>query len=267
MLHKPLVVIKLGGSALTDKTKIYTPRMPQISNASRQVSKICKHRSVVLVHGAGSFGHIPVRKFGLQRGLKSKKQLAGLAATKLKLLEWESILDKALHKHGVPSIPFLASDYVVTKNGRIISAELDPLKNWLRLGCVPSIGGDIVPDIKKGISILSGDQIAAHLAIKLNATKLLYGVDVDGVFDSNPNLNPHAHFLELLTERSAARLVSKVRSGTTPDVTGGMAGKIREAIPAARHQIPVYFVNLTKGDRLLRVATGRRALCSKLLPS
>jgi isopentenyl phosphate kinase len=265
-LSKPLIVIKLGGSALTDKGIIYTPRTSIIESSAEQIREICKKFALVLVHGAGSYGHIPVKRFKLENGLKSPKQVKGLAATKFKLLEWESILDATFLKHRVPVAPFLASDFIVAMNGRIVTSELRPLEKWLQLGCVPSIGGDIVTDTAKGFCVLSGDQIAAFIAIKFNAKKLIYGVDVDGVFDSNPKLNTKAQILKNLTPSSAARLVSKAASGTTPDVTGGMAGKIREAIPAARHGIPVYFVNLTKKDRLRKVTLGQKALCSSIMP-
>ena len=265
-MRKPLIVIKLGGSALTDKRKIYTARRPMIHSAAKQVAEIRKHLSVVLVHGAGSYGHIPVKKFGLENGLKGPKQLKGLVATKFKLLEWESILDEIFLKHGVPLIPFLASDFVVAKNGRISSSELRPFKKWLSLGCIPTVGGDMVPDTKNGFSILSGDQLAAFLAIILRATRLVFAVDVDGIYDANPKLNPNANLMEVLTAATAVRLLSKATVDTLPDVTGGMAGKIREAIAATRQGIPTYFVNLTKNQRLQKISLDQKVLCSRIVP-
>ena len=264
-MRKPLIVIKLGGSALTDKTLIYTPRPAIIQEAARQVATIIEKCSLVLVHGAGSYGHIPVRKFGLTGGFKSPKQLKGLATTKLSLLQWEATLDKAFLRHGIPSVPFVASDFVVTKKGRIIAAELNPLKIWLRLGCVPTTGGDIVPDCENGFSILSGDQLASFIAIKLKARLLIFATDVDGIYDSDPKLNRQAHLLRDLTTSEARSLV-KVTAGTMHDVTGGMAGKIREAIIAANHGIPVYFINLTKDDRLQKVAQGQEVINSRIVP-
>ena len=264
-MHKPLIVIKLGGSALTDKTRIYTPRIPIVHSAAGQVAEIRKACSVVLIHGAGSYGHIPVRKYGLQKGWKSPRQLGGLSSTKLKLLEWENLLDEILLEHGVPVMPFLASDFFVTDKGRIVSAWLKPLASWLRLGCVPITGGDIVPDCRTGFSILSGDQIAAFIAIRLKATRLIYALDVDGVFNANPTLSAKAQLLETLTASSAARLVSRAITGTTPDVTGGIAGKISESLSATHHHIPVCFVNLTKGGRLRKAALGQQVTSSRLI--
>jgi isopentenyl phosphate kinase len=217
------------------------------------------------VHGAGSYGHIPVRKYGLQRGMRSPKQLKGLSTTKVKLLEWECLLNEIFQAHGVPLIPFLASDFFITKKTRIVSAELTPLTSWLRLGCVPITGGDIVPDIRNGFSVLSGDQIAAFIAVRLRAKRLVYAVDVDGVFDSDPNRNSRAKLVKSFTQASAARLVSKMSLGTTPDVTGGMAGKIIESLAAARHHIPVFFVNMTTDERLRNAALGKHVVGSTLI--
>lgn len=266
-MQKPLVVIKLGGSVLTDKKRIYTPRMQMIHRAAEQIAAVRKRFSIVLVHGAGSYGHIPVTRFGLEDGFTGPKQLKRLAVTKFKLLEWERILDETFLKHEVPLTPFLASDFIVTRKGRIVSAELEPLRIWMRLGCVPITGGDIVPDISKGFSILSGDQLAAYMASKLKAARLVYGVDVDGIFDSNPKLNPKAQLLTDLAPSLASRLMAKPTFRTASDVTGGMGGKIKEAVIAARHQIPVYFVNMAKDKRLQKAALGQRVLCSRILPT
>ena len=257
-MQKRLVIVKLGGSALTDKNKIYTARKPAIHHAASQIARIADKRQVVLVHGAGSFGHIPVKKFGLSEGFKSTKQLRGLAHTKHKLLEWETLIDEISLRHKVPLIPFLTSDLIVARRGRIVSSTLKPLRESLRLGCVPTLGGDIVMDTVNGFSVVSGDQLAAFLAIQLGASRLVFGVDVEGIFDSNPKLNDKARLLTKLSTNEALGFATnpKTTAHTTIDVTGGMAGKIKEAIIAARNGIPVQFVSLTKNSRLVKAALG-----------
>lgn len=266
-MRKPLLVIKLGGSAVTDRSHIYTPRIIVLAQAAKQVAEIAKKRSVVLVHGAGSYGHIPVTEYGLARGFKSAKQLRGLTVTKSKLLEWEAIFDQVFVEHRVPVAPCVASDFIVAKRGRIISVQLNSLKGWLRLGCVPTMGGDIVPDAETGFSIVSGDQLAACIATKLKASKLIFGTDVDGIFNANPKLDRKAALLRELTPSDARRLAKDAMTTTYPDVTGGMGGKMREAAAAASRGVDVYFVNLTKGTRLLKAAFGQRVLCSRIRAS
>jgi isopentenyl phosphate kinase len=264
LMPKLPVVIKVGGAALTDKSKICTPRMPVIDKVASQIATIGRKVPVILVHGAGSFGHISVKQYGLARGFKSRSQLKGLALTRSKLLEWELILDKTLLKHGVPLMPFRTSDFVVARKGRIVSAELRPIQECLSLGCVPLSGGDIVMDLRARFSVVSGDQLAAYLAIKFHASGLIFGVDVDGVFDTNPRVYRKAKLLEKLTLHQASQIVSKATAHTGTDVTGGMAGKVMEAVVAARRGIPVCFVNLTKDERLVKAALNRPVLGTRI---
>jgi isopentenyl phosphate kinase len=266
LMEKPLIVVKLGGSVLTDKKRIFTPRLREIRRAAKQVSALAKRYSVALVHGAGSFGHIPVKKWGLESGFKNRTQLRGLVATKARLLEWELIFDSVFLKNQVPLVPLPASDFVVARNGRISAADLRPLRNWLRIGCIPSTGGDMVTDLEEGFSVVSGDQLAAYLAIKLKASRLVFGTDVDGIFEDDPKLNPHARILRELTISSALRVAGRPNMSTAPDVTGRMAGKIVEAVAAASHGIPVFFVNLTADNRLEKIGFDQDAICSKILP-
>jgi isopentenyl phosphate kinase len=262
---KPLIVVKLGGSALTDKTRIYTPRLSTIHSAAKQIASIQRKQQLILVHGAGSFGHILAKRYRLHQGFKSPTQIEGLATTKFKLLEWEKTLDAVFLQRGVHVVPFLSSAFIELKDGRITRAELDPLRDWLQLGCVPMIGGDVVPDTARGFAILSGDQLAAYLAIKLKAARLVFGLDVDGIFDSNPKLNKHARLLTDLTPTLAKHYATKSATGGIPDVTGGMAGKIIEAVNAARHGVPVHFVSLTKNKRLQKAVLDQRVTGSRIL--
>ena len=57
------------------------------------------------------------------------------------------------------------------------------------------------------------------------------------------------------------------RISTAPDVTGGMSGKIVEAVAVASRGIPVSFTNLNKDERLAKVALGQKVLCSRIIPN
>jgi isopentenyl phosphate kinase len=262
-MHKPLVVIKLGGAAITDKKNIYAPRLSVIRMVAKQLVAIKENFSIIIVHGAGSYGHIPVRNYGLTRGFTNPKKIAGLIQTKSKLLELEMTLNQILCQHGLPVISMLASDCITTQKGRIKACDLEGFKRWLGLGCIPMIGGDIVPDRANGFAIISGDQIAVYLSVKLDASKLIFGTDVGGVFDSNPNLKATAKLLPKVHVNSVAR-TSRTNKDVT-DVTGGMSGKLTESITALRNNVPVFIVTLLEHSRLLDVAYGRKTICSEIV--
>jgi isopentenyl phosphate kinase len=264
---RPLIVIKLGGAALTNKKRICAPRLTVIDSAARQIAAIHNRKSVFIIHGAGSFGHIPVKRFGLSQGFKKSSQLRGLSETKLRLLEWEVLLNRKFFEHGIQTVPFIPSNYILARNGRIVSCNVKPIETWIRLGCVPSTGGDIVPDLATGFSVVSGDQLAVYMAIKLHASMLIFATDVDGIFDCNPKHNQNARLIEKLTLSETHQVAANMTPDVT-DVTGGMKSKLDEASNAARSGISVYFVSLLKGRRLQELAMDhKRVRCSVIMPS
>ena len=122
-----------------------------------------------------------------------------------------------------------------------------------------------MPDVSTGFSIVSGDQLAVHIAISLRASRLIFATDVDGIFDSDPNQNRSARLMRLVQARNVQSIAARVRPAIT-DVTGGMEGKIEEAAKAAFEGIPVFFVNLVKGNRLRDIVLGHKwVVCSELV--
>ncbi len=67
------------------------------------------------------------------------------------------------------------------------------LEKLVEIGMVPVLYGVPAYDEKQKCSILSGDEIAPYLAVKLNAERIIHAGNVDGVFTSDPNKNPDAN--------------------------------------------------------------------------
>jgi len=71
--HKPAVVlIKVGGSSITDKAVQETLNEPALEWFAKTIHEACcssqdeKQQSFVIVHGAGSFGHHTAKSYGLR---------------------------------------------------------------------------------------------------------------------------------------------------------------------------------------------------------
>lgn len=56
-------ILKIGGSILTDKSQELKARPDVILRLAMEISE--RPEGLVLVHGAGSFGHIPAKRWGL----------------------------------------------------------------------------------------------------------------------------------------------------------------------------------------------------------
>ena len=249
-----MIVIKLGGAAITDKTRLSVINRKTITSTARVLAN---HRDYLLVHGAGSFGHIPVKKYNLMGPIRSQRQLIGYAKTKASLLMLESEMVSILTEKHIPVAPVAASSCLMADRGRIVSRNFEIIASMLKLGLVPCIGGDIVQDISLGASVVSGDQIAVNLAMALHARTIIFGTDVDGLFTADPKLDHKARLISNLDAVELQEWTKRAGPANVPDISGGMKGKLAEILPAVRAGIKVVIINLSNPRRLQRAIAGK----------
>jgi isopentenyl phosphate kinase len=91
---------------------------------------------LLLIHGAGSFGHPIVRKYGIGLGHGDFRRL-GVSETKLALMELNSLVVRALKNRRIASVPFMPSCFMSAEEGRLTSMRIDSLKQVLDTGYVP----------------------------------------------------------------------------------------------------------------------------------
>lgn len=249
------VVVKLGGSVITEKSRAFSVRRRVLARIAGEISG-CRE-GLVIVHGGGSFGHPVAKRYGLAEGFAGGRQLAGVVETHMAMVRLNGEVVRALASRGVPAMPVQPSSCMVTEDGRIARAELSPLRRMLSLGLVPVLFGDVVPDSRRGFSILSGDQIVAFLAVRLRAKRVVVGVDVDGVFTADPKEDGRARLLRRVTPSDLDRMTF---GRPDADVTGGMVAKIRELFLPASRGIHVEIVNAMKPGLLARAIRGETNL-------
>ena len=69
MSHMPRVIVKLGGGLITDKSQYRKVRMDNVDAVSAIIKEMKDSGySVIIVHGAGSFGHLEARNWKLSEG-------------------------------------------------------------------------------------------------------------------------------------------------------------------------------------------------------
>lgn len=239
-----MIVIKLGGSVVTLKNKPMSVNYESIDRLCGEI-KGNWPQTILIVHGGGSFGHPIAKKFEIEKGFFSERQAFGFARVHNAMLTLNRIIVETLLNKNIPAISLAPSSFVMIDNGRIKTIETEIIKRLLNQGILPVLYGDAVIDRTRGIGILSGDQLAAHLAVELDANLLIFGVDVDGVFTSDPKLYPDAQIVKRL---SLSKLYEfpNIGEATTTDVTGGMAGKIKEARTAVEAGLVVQILNASK---------------------
>ena len=262
MRDKP-TVLKLGGSVVTRKNDPLTPNIDAINRLADEIFR-ANLKLLIVVHGGGSYGHPIAKKYRIRDGFKEETQLFGFSKTRQAMISLNCLLTRAFLKHGILAFSFSPSSFIVTRKGRIQRLNLKVLKSALKLGMTPILYGDAVFDDELGFTILSGDQIAVSLAVKLRAERIIIGVDVDGLYDSDPKINPSAHLIPELSLEEYANVIRQVGESTSPDVTGGMRGKLLELRVAVENGIEVLIVNALMPDNIYRALKGEEVVGTRI---
>ncbi len=249
-------ILKIGGSFITDK-KGYKKAIPEnIASMAETVARVWKSgmRDLIVVHGAGSFGHALVLKYGINDGIKDDEDRIGCAQTHAACTELSMMLVDKLIENGVPAVSIPPSALIRQKNRRIKEFRLEAVNEFLGKGFLPVLHGDMVPDDELVGSVCSGDQIMAWLG--KDAEFLVFATNVDGVMDDKGNLVPE------ITKAGFGE-VSKHLKESENDVTGAMKGKISELLGI---NITSYIVNAGKPERIEAILMGKEAPCTKISP-
>lgn len=262
MKKKQLIILKLGGSAITlkeeNKPEINAGNLRRLSHEIAEAKKEKKF-SLVIVHGAGPFGHIPAKKYRLNDGLKNRKQIRGITLTHQSMEKLNYAVVSALQNAGINAIAYQPSAAGILRNRKIKKFNIEGIKRLLSLNIVPVAYGDVLADEKLGCSILSGDHLAPYLAKKLNADRIILAADVPGIFDCDPKRHANAKLIKEVTLKNIHK-ISGVGSSMAVDVTGGMKRKLSELISLAKTGIESEIVDGTKPGILKKALKGEKGL-------
>ena len=232
-IMKELIILKIGGSVITDKfSEIPRANVDNLKRISEEIASVYNKEKMflIIVHGAGSYGHVIVKRTGIDKGIRTEKQLVDFAETQRFQNELNSIVSKYLVNAGLPAIPFQASSFTVLDQGRIVRMDLSAIKSFLEIDMIPVLYGVPAYDRTYKCSILSGDQIAPYLAVSLNAKKIIHATNVDGVFNVDPNKNAGAKLIPEINSENIEQVKDWLTGSTATDVTRGMLGKISELL-------------------------------------
>ncbi len=236
-------VLKIGGSILTDKTCGDAARQDEITRVAQEIAS--QPEDLVLVHGAGSFGHMPAIRYGLTSNFNPE----GLRVTHDSVARLNGLVVEALASAGVDSLSVHPLSCLLLSNGRIDSFALEPVKAMLKDGLLPVLHGDVAMDAKQKAGIVSGDQLVAYLARVLQAEVVAVGSDVDGVLLSGRPLAEVTRF-------NLPAIESAVGGSAGVDVTGGMRGKLQELLDLADMGINSMIFNAAREGNIVRALRG-----------
>ncbi|MDD1693936.1 MAG: isopentenyl phosphate kinase family protein [Methanoregula sp.] len=216
------VILKLGGSILTDKSADCAINRESLATIAAAVAE-AGTEGIVIIHGAGSCGHPEAKRYHLDVGAVAGKT-DGIYVTHRAVSGLNDAVVAALREKGVAAAGVHPFHVAVADNGRLLAFECRHLEKMLALGMVPVIHGDVVMDLSRGACIVSGDQLVRYLAAALQISRVGLATDVPGVLDGG-------RVVPEITRHSVAAL--HIGDSLHTDVTGGMRGKIEELLGLA----------------------------------
>jgi isopentenyl phosphate kinase len=247
-----MIIVKLGGSIITDKTKECTFKTDIMDSLAESIKKA--DQQLILVHGAGSFGHILAKEYDLNQGYKRFEQVKGFSLTHEKVQALNSLVLKSLQKYDIPAVSISPHSSVKLNDHKLEKIDYKIFEEYLQKQFTPVTFGDVVLDKKLGFSICSGDLLIEALANHFKPEKIVFAIDEDGLYTSNPKYDKKAKLIKKTTLKELEMLSTELDKHA--DVTGGMGGKLETIKNIAKLGVNTVLLNGNKPDRLYKVLVG-----------
>lgn len=244
-----LVFLKLGGSAITDKTRAETLNPGVIRDAARAVFSAREKNpdlGILLGHGSGSFGHFTAKKWGFGKGeaFADPSARRGTAANaNASPLRWRAYAETGASaarlnrlvtdiflEENVPVVSIQPSASARTRDGELIYLDAQNIRTALDHNLVPLIYGDVAFDETRGMAIIGTDAQFAYLAPLLEPARIIYTTAVSGIYTADPNKDPDAQLLRAITPATFQEIRAQVGESHGYDVTGGMIDKLARSV-------------------------------------
>lgn len=258
---KNLILIKLGGSVITDKSRPFCARpatIHRLAKEARSAQKALKNADFIIGHGSGSFAHTLAAKYQTQAGNINKNSLQGFCLTSQAAVDINRIVLREFLKEGIPAVSFSPMSGIYEE-----VIFLTPILKCLKLGLTPLLYGDVVFGGKKDFGIDSCERVldilAGKLSRKYSNTRIIQVGDTDGVYDSEGKT-----ILEI-TSKSFNKIKRWITGAKDADVTGGMLHKVTEGLNLARkYRIATIVTNGNKKGNLLKAILGEKVLSTRI---
>jgi len=232
-----MILIKLGGSIITNKEKPLSPRRKTIDNLAKSLKKI--NEPIIIVHGGGSYGHYWSVKYDMHTKEK-KYDLRGVSIIKNSMIDLNKIILDSLLKNRLSPYCLPPTDFMT--GNKPISKKVKEIEKIAKSGMIPVTFGDALWFGQNKTYILSGDKIMTHLAKILKPRLSIFALNEDGLYS---DLKSKKLIYELKGEQPSI-------SENKMDVTGGMTRKVEEASKISKMGMKVFFVNGNKPERIVK---------------
>lgn len=232
---KKIIFIKLGGSVITEKTSIDTLRSEVVSSLVEEIIEIQKKlvdTQLIIGHGHGSFGHVPLKKYKTIEGFIDQNSRLGMAKVLDKVAYLNQFIVNQFVIRNVAAISARINNSLVTKNTHPNKWFMDSIDQILKNDQLPIVCGDVFFDKKQGCSVWSTEYIFNFLVnYYLNEgfqiERIIHVGETIGFLDGENNL------ISKIDKKNWKNLKKHLTQTKGIDMTGGMKLKVEESLKLA----------------------------------
>lgn len=256
-----LQLVKLGGSLITDKARVRTARPGVLRRLAEEILVSLDDDDtlqVILGHGAGSFAHVPAKRYGTRQGVRTVEEWRGFHEVWQEARALNLIVMEVLLGAGLAAMVFPPSAAVISEKGEVVAWDLDPITRALRTRLIPVVHGDVIFDRQMGGTILSTEDLFAHLAKNVGPKRILLAGLEPGVWADYPE---RTRIIPEITAENFEEVMPALKGSAGVDVTGGMTSKVRQSMDLAL-AVPGLEVVIFSGEQ---AGTVRRALAGEVV--
>ena len=165
---RQLILVKLGGSLITDKSVDSIAKPEIISRLANEFKSAKKNFDghIIIAHGSGSFGHFAAAKYHLRDGSTPPLDPMGLPEVANAAVKINRIVVDNFLRQSVPVVSFAPASLIVASAKKTKKVLLEPILLSLDYGLTPILYGDIIFDQKIGFCIFSSETTLSLLARK-----------------------------------------------------------------------------------------------------
>ena len=240
-------VVKVGSNVLTAQAGL---NIDAIASISGQICRLFKAGIEVILVSSGAMAS-GMKKMGFSKrpdAIPRRQAMAAIGQAGL-IREWE----KAFARFDRQVAQILLTSDDLTSRKRYLNARntMNTLLEWQVVPIINENDTIMVEEIKLG----DNDNLAAMIALLLDADILYNLTDIDGLYDKDPRVYANARLIPRVA--SFSKSIEKYAGGISGALgTGGMMSKIKAARKVTAAGIPMVIAQGYRKDILLHLAAG-----------
>ena len=233
------IVIKVGTSSLVHRKDGI--KIGQVAALMETVAALRRNNHSVLLVTSGAVGTGAHELGILERPTTISRKQALAAVGQVRLMRE---LNSMLSTLGVESAQVLLTYGNLSERSQSLNAQ-NTIEELFRLGVVPVVNENDTVATEE-LRFGDNDRLSAMVACLIDANVLFLLTDVNGLYDSNPNVNPNAKRIEVVPDVTVIRNQIKTDAGPGSEFsTGGMESKLQAAQIATRGGVKTVIMSAT----------------------